>query len=173
MLIDSAQLYTDFEGLSALRAKAREDQDAAIDQVVRQFESLFLQMMLKSMRDASFGGGLLDADRTIAQPLQHLPPVEQGAQQRHLLSQPVRSEAMQRSGFQLDPGPASVGQDALHFDANARLQLFEQLMKTYSDRPWIQRKCHIFHLFFLNLHNFVVPCTEADHLTRINLGLLA
>ena len=61
MQVDMAQVYTDFEGLAALRAKARDDQDAALDEVARQFESLFLQMMLKSMRDASPGGGLLDS----------------------------------------------------------------------------------------------------------------
>lgn len=64
MDIDMAQVYTDFSGLAALRAKAREDEDAALDQVSRQFESLFLQMMLKSMRDASMGGGLLDSKQS-------------------------------------------------------------------------------------------------------------
>lgn len=64
MDIDMAQVYTDFSGLAALRAKAREDQDAALDQVSRQFESLFLQMMLKSMREASFGDGLLDSKQS-------------------------------------------------------------------------------------------------------------
>jgi flagellar protein FlgJ len=59
-----AQVYTDFSGLAALKARAREDQDAALDQVARQFESLFLQMMLKSMRDASFGGGMLDSKQS-------------------------------------------------------------------------------------------------------------
>ncbi len=64
MTTDMAQVYTDFSGLAALRARAREDQDAALDQVSRQFESLFLQMMLKSMRDAGFGGGLLDSKQS-------------------------------------------------------------------------------------------------------------
>ena len=64
MQIDMAQVYTDFEGLAALRAKARDDQEAALDQVARQFESLFLQMMLKSMRDAGLGGGLLDSKQS-------------------------------------------------------------------------------------------------------------
>ncbi len=60
MQLDMAQVYTDFSGLAAMRARAREDEHAALDQVSRQFESLFVQMMMKSMRDASFGGGLLD-----------------------------------------------------------------------------------------------------------------
>jgi len=64
MDIDMAQVYTDFSGLAALKARAREDQDAALDQVSRQFESLFLQMMLKSMRDASIGGGLMDSKQS-------------------------------------------------------------------------------------------------------------
>jgi flagellar protein FlgJ len=64
MTLDMAQVYTDFSGLAALRARARDDQDAALDQVSRQFESLFLQMMLKSMRDASLGGGLMDSKQS-------------------------------------------------------------------------------------------------------------
>jgi flagellar protein FlgJ len=64
MQVDMAQVYTDFSGLAALRARAREDEDAALDQVARQFESLFVQMMLKSMRDASFGGGLMDSKQS-------------------------------------------------------------------------------------------------------------
>ncbi|MCB1803050.1 MAG: rod-binding protein, partial [Gammaproteobacteria bacterium] len=59
-----AQVYTDFSSLAAMRAKAREDEGAALDQVSRQFESLFVQMMLKSMRDASMGGGLLDSKQS-------------------------------------------------------------------------------------------------------------
>lgn len=64
MAPDMAQVYTDFSGLAALRARAREDKEAALDQVSRQFESLFVQMMLKSMREASFGGGLLDSQQS-------------------------------------------------------------------------------------------------------------
>ncbi|HHI76446.1 MAG TPA: flagellar assembly peptidoglycan hydrolase FlgJ [Gammaproteobacteria bacterium] len=64
MAIELAQVYTDFAGLGALRARAREDRKGALDEVARQFESLFTQMMLRSMRDASFGGGLLDSRNT-------------------------------------------------------------------------------------------------------------
>ncbi len=59
-----SQVYTDFSSLAALRARAGEDRAGALDAVSRQFESLFLQMMLKSMRDASPGGGLLDSKQT-------------------------------------------------------------------------------------------------------------
>lgn len=58
----SAGVYMDFQGLSALRAGAREDTPEALRAVARQFEALFLQMMLKSMRAASEGDPLFDSD---------------------------------------------------------------------------------------------------------------
>ncbi len=50
--VRQAQVYTDFSGLNALKTEARTDKDAALVQVARQFESLFLSEMLKSMRKA-------------------------------------------------------------------------------------------------------------------------
>ncbi|HTN35205.1 MAG TPA: flagellar assembly peptidoglycan hydrolase FlgJ [Marinobacter sp.] len=50
--IQKAQVYTDFTGLNALKTQAREDKSAALAEVARQFESLFLSEMLKSMRKA-------------------------------------------------------------------------------------------------------------------------
>jgi flagellar protein FlgJ len=44
-------IYTDFASLTRLKKGAREQSPEAIRQVARQFESLFVQMMLKSMRD--------------------------------------------------------------------------------------------------------------------------
>ena len=46
-------VYTDLHGFTALRAQAQQDPDAALDTVAKQFESIFTQMMVKSMRDAS------------------------------------------------------------------------------------------------------------------------
>ncbi len=64
MLNADASIYHDFSGLAALKAQAREDQAGATAKVARQFESLFVQMMVKQMRQASFGGGIFDSDRT-------------------------------------------------------------------------------------------------------------
>ena len=47
--------YTDVQGLAKLRAKAQEDQMSAAREVGQQFEAFFIQMMLKSMRDAGEG----------------------------------------------------------------------------------------------------------------------
>lgn len=57
-------LYHDFSGLADLKRQARQDQGATAEKVARQFESVFVQMMVKQMRQAGFGGGLLDSQQT-------------------------------------------------------------------------------------------------------------
>lgn len=56
-------VYNDFNSLANLRTAARQDADASLRDVAQQFESLFVQMMLKSMRDATMEGGLFDSDQ--------------------------------------------------------------------------------------------------------------
>ena len=51
-------VYTDFQGLAELRNKAARDAPAALKDVGKRFEALFIQMMLKSMRQASPGDPL-------------------------------------------------------------------------------------------------------------------
>jgi flagellar protein FlgJ len=53
--------WTDIQGLAGLRRAAGQDGKAALPAVARQFEAVFTQMLIKSMRDASFGGGILDS----------------------------------------------------------------------------------------------------------------
>lgn len=55
---------TDFEGLAALRNQAKSQSPEAIKAVAQQFEALFMDMMVKSMRDANLGSGLFDSDET-------------------------------------------------------------------------------------------------------------
>ncbi len=54
-------IYTDFAGLASLKAQARLDQNAALDKAAKQFESMFLQMMLKSMRQAKLTESMFDS----------------------------------------------------------------------------------------------------------------
>ena len=49
----TAKSYLDFSGLGELRAKAQQNQDKALKETAQQFEGLFIQMMMKSMREAS------------------------------------------------------------------------------------------------------------------------
>jgi flagellar protein FlgJ len=54
-MITNADVYTDLQGLTELRASAKADPKSAdtLKKVASQFEALFTQMMLKSMRDAT------------------------------------------------------------------------------------------------------------------------
>ena len=49
----SAKSYLDFAGLGDLKARAKENQEEAAQEVGRQFEAMFVQMVFKSMREAN------------------------------------------------------------------------------------------------------------------------
>lgn len=50
---DAANVYTDVNGLQSIRQLGKQDKSAALMEVAKQFESMFLKMMLSSMRDAN------------------------------------------------------------------------------------------------------------------------
>lgn len=61
----NTKIYTDFQGFSSLKQKARENDPKAVEAAAKQFEALFIQSMLKSMRSANqmFGSdGFLKSD---------------------------------------------------------------------------------------------------------------
>ncbi len=57
--------WTELSGFAQLRAQARADDKSALPAVAKQFEAIFTQMMLKTMRDAnaSFGDGMGDSEQ--------------------------------------------------------------------------------------------------------------
>jgi Rod binding domain-containing protein len=59
--IATPRSYLDFEGLGQLKGQARQDSKAALRQTAQQFEGLFLQMMLKSMRDSTVKSDLVES----------------------------------------------------------------------------------------------------------------
>jgi flagellar protein FlgJ len=54
----------DTRPLDALRASASQDPKAAIREAAKQFEALFMQQLLKSMRDATLSSGLVENEGT-------------------------------------------------------------------------------------------------------------
>ena len=66
MAIDPTRqgMVFDPRGMESLRAGARAQTPEAMREVARQFESLFAQMLIKSMRDASMGGGIDESEPT-------------------------------------------------------------------------------------------------------------
>ena len=59
----SGPIYNDFSQFTALRADAAKNPNAALEEVAAQFESIFLQQMLKSMRDATVKSDLFDSSQ--------------------------------------------------------------------------------------------------------------
>jgi len=61
----ATSLYTDFSGLAELKARSVSDRAGSTGEVARQFESLLIHQMVKSMRQASLGEGILDSDQSV------------------------------------------------------------------------------------------------------------
>jgi len=55
----TASSSLDFAGLARLRGEAQKKSNAGNREAAQQFEAMFVQMMLKSMRDATFKSGFL------------------------------------------------------------------------------------------------------------------
>ncbi|MFY9329895.1 MAG: flagellar assembly peptidoglycan hydrolase FlgJ [Georgfuchsia sp.] len=54
----------DVQGIADLRLKAKTDPDAALKSAAQQFEAVFMNMMLKSMRDSVDQDGMFDSEQT-------------------------------------------------------------------------------------------------------------
>lgn len=60
----SAKLALDTQSLEQLRAQAKHSPDQALKAAAQQFESVFLNMMLKSMREATPQDGMFNSEQT-------------------------------------------------------------------------------------------------------------
>jgi len=59
----STAVFNDLGGLASLKSQSnRGDEAGALKETAKQFEAIFLNMMLKQMREASFGDPLFDSD---------------------------------------------------------------------------------------------------------------
>jgi len=62
MINASQQNYLDFDALTQLKTKAKKDAKSTLKEVASEFETIFVKMMMKSMRSASFGDELFDSE---------------------------------------------------------------------------------------------------------------
>ena len=62
--VDNASVYTDFNGLAKLKNEAKNKTEASIKEVAKQFEAVFVGMMLKSMRQAKLAEGIFDSSQS-------------------------------------------------------------------------------------------------------------
>lgn len=121
-MIPSTTVYTDFRGLNELEASARERTPEATREAARQFEALFVQMMLKSMREA--GSAFAEErdttydemfDQQIALELTR----EKGLGLADMLVRQLSGMAREESGPVVDQGRLAERMDARHPPARA------------------------------------------------------
>lgn len=62
--VGGTNAYTDIGALGQLKRETRSEDPEAIREAARQFESLFTRMLLKSMREASFGDSVFESEQT-------------------------------------------------------------------------------------------------------------
>ncbi|MDP2901686.1 MAG: flagellar assembly peptidoglycan hydrolase FlgJ [Methylovulum sp.] len=60
----NADVYTDFNGLAKLKTQARKESPEALKEAAKQFEAIFLNNILKAMRQAKLAEGALDNDQS-------------------------------------------------------------------------------------------------------------
>ena len=62
--VQHADVYTDFNGLAKLKNEAKSKTPEAIKEVAKQFESIFLNRVLKTMREAKLADGIFDNNQS-------------------------------------------------------------------------------------------------------------
>lgn len=62
--VHNADVYTDFSGLANLKTQARKNSPEALKEVAKQFEAIFLNNVLKGMREAKLADGIMDNDQS-------------------------------------------------------------------------------------------------------------
>ena len=63
-MVPTGSIYTDNSGLQQIKARSADDPKTALRQAAQQFEAIFVQMMMKSMRAAKLADGAMDSDAT-------------------------------------------------------------------------------------------------------------
>lgn len=62
--IETTRLYTDANSLASLKKESESNSLEAKREVAKQFEAIFMQMMLKQMREASLSEGVFDSEQS-------------------------------------------------------------------------------------------------------------
>ena len=61
-IVNGARSSLDFAQLGELKGRAKRHEESALKETAQQFEAMFLQMMLKTMREAVPRSGFMDSD---------------------------------------------------------------------------------------------------------------
>ncbi|HZP86532.1 MAG TPA: flagellar assembly peptidoglycan hydrolase FlgJ [Burkholderiales bacterium] len=114
----SGQLAIDSNALSSLRAQARSAPAEAVGKAASQFEALFVQMLMKQMRDALPQDGPLSSDTTKSYTAMFDQQVAQQLANRGIgLRKVIEQQLARQIGGATTPGDAGGAAKALKVDA--------------------------------------------------------
>jgi peptidoglycan hydrolase FlgJ len=106
----STALAADANSLSKLKMQAGQDSPAAIKETAKQFESLFMRELLKSMREATMKSGMLDnAGSNLGNDLLDQQYAVQMSGQPGGLSDVIAAQLSRQMGVNMPDGPLNAG----------------------------------------------------------------
>lgn len=115
--VETSRLYTDANSLANLKKDSESNSLEARKEVAKQFEAMFMQMMLKQMREASLGDGIFDSEQSkMYTELMHNQLALQLADQYELgIEQAILQQLEAQAGNAIVPG--SQGSEILSINA--------------------------------------------------------
>ena len=131
-------IYTDFKGLAELRGRAADNSEETLREVAGQFEALFIQMMLKSMRDAGLGEGLMDSEhtKTYQSMYDQQLAIDMSKKQGLGLAEMMVRQLRRADAAAPEPEPDdAVATAALNFDTQHRVKRAQQMPQPLSIQP--------------------------------------
>ncbi len=129
-------VYTDFKGLAELRGRAADGSEETLREVAGQFEALFIQMMLKSMRDAGLGEGLMDSEhtKTYQSMYDQQLAIDMSKQQGLGLAE-MMVRQLRRADMLEPESDGAVATAAMKFDSQQRVKRAQQMPQPLSIQP--------------------------------------
>ena len=112
-IINSAVSYTDIQGQAALRRGARENSPEALTAVAKQFEAMFIKILLKGARDSALAEDVLGGDKNDIYNDMHDQQMAQQLSQRgigiaDMLVRQLGAAQGSRADQQTAPGPIKL-----------------------------------------------------------------
>ena len=132
---DISSLALDSQSLDKLRLQAKQSPDKALKGAAQQFEQVFLNMMLKSMREATPQEGMFDNDQTkmftgmLDQQLSQSMSSGQGVGLAEIMVRQLSHSSMNAGGVpKTDPTPALKGSIPSAYNENFQQDFVKKLM---------------------------------------------
>ena len=161
--LETTRLYTDANSLAQLKQASTSQSAEAREEVAKQFEAMFMQMMLKQMREATLADGILDSEQSkLYTEMMHNQLSLQLADQYELgIKQAILQQLEAQAGNATVPG--SQGREILSFNKTQRFDV------THSINPF---KGHTFDSSSEFIHELRPLAQQAANKLGVSAELL-